>query len=128
MSTMPSIDQADITAQDAQIDALLRADAAQWRADYIDNAGFSDGVIAAINAQPSAQAGTARNVGRRLAVVGGAIALGVVVAAVPGGGANVFIDAAMDLATRTITPAVIGLALLAICASTMAMVAASHER
>jgi hypothetical protein len=115
--TSPTPPTATPPSDDA-IDALLRADAHAWRDQYIDNDGFSDQVMARVATTPAPQKLSAR---ARFAIIGGIAALSVVFVILFGAGGNLIIDAAMDIATETVTPAVV--AIVAVLATLIASVA-----
>ncbi|MCE2989356.1 MAG: hypothetical protein LW838_04310, partial [Nitrosomonadaceae bacterium] len=94
--TLPQ-DQATHLEADAALEQLLRQDAAQWRDAYIDNDGFSDRVMARIDALPAPQTGL--SIRQRLTIIGAAVLGGVLLATFAGNGADLLIDAVMDLAT-----------------------------
>lgn len=123
--TLPQ-DQATHLEADAALEQLLRQDAAQWRDAYIDNDGFSDRVMARIDALPAPQAGL--SIRQRLTIIGAAVLGGVLLATFAGNGADLLIDAVMDLATETVTPTVLGLVALLASAGALAVVAAQGER
>jgi hypothetical protein len=122
----PPQDQASNLGADAALERLLRDDAAQWRDAYITNDGFSDRVMARIDALPAPQTGLSMR--QRLTIIGATVLVGVVAATFVGDGANLLFDAVMDLATDTITPTVLGLAALLASTGAMAVVAAQGER
>jgi hypothetical protein len=123
--TLPQ-DQATHLEADAALEQLLRQDAAQWRDAYIDNDGFSDRVMARIDALPAPQTGL--SIRQRLTIIGAAVLGGVLLATFAGNGADLLIDALMDLATETVTPTVLGLVALLASAGALAVVAAQGER
>ncbi|MFN7219772.1 MAG: hypothetical protein ACK5UX_03930 [Burkholderiales bacterium] len=123
--TLPQ-DQATHLEADAALEQLLRQDAAQWRDAYIDNDGFSDRVMARIDALPAPQTGL--SIRQRLTIIGAAVLGGVLLATFAGNGADLLIDAVMDLATETVTPTVLGLVALLASAGALAVVAAQGER
>lgn len=119
-------DQSTHIEADAAIERLLRDDAAQWRDGYLSNDGFSDRVMARVSTLPAPQAGLSMQ--KRLAIIGATVLVGVLVATFAGNGANLLIDAVMDLATETVTPTVLGLVALLASAGVMAITAAQGER
>ncbi len=112
---------------DSTLDALLRADAINFQHDYIDNNGFSDRVMASVALLPSPANVTVLTAKQRLIIIASATLLAVIIAITTGAGGSFLIDATMDLATKTITPAVIGLGVLMIAACAMALSAARSE-
>jgi TnpA family transposase len=111
---------------DAEIEALLRREAKLYRDQYIDNAGFSDRVMAQIAIAP-ARATPALSNQARLTIIAGMTFLAILIAMTLGAGSIYLIDAVMDLATQTITPAVIGLVSVVVAAGVMAFSAASND-
>jgi hypothetical protein len=82
------------------IENLLKADAAEFRAQHIDNAGFSERVIAELPAR--------RRVSREMRVLlpFGFAMSGLAIAFFFAGGRDFAIDVGMDLITTTLTPTV----------------------
>jgi Domain of unknown function (DUF5056) len=82
------------------IEDLLKADAAEYRAQHIDNAGFSERVMVALPAR--------RRVSREMRVLlpFGLAMSGLVIAFFFAGGRNFAIDVGMDIVTTTFTPTV----------------------
>ncbi|MFM7295512.1 MAG: hypothetical protein ACKO1K_11980 [Burkholderiales bacterium] len=122
-------DQAQQLAADQALEAMLRADAAEWRAAYIHNDGFSDAVMHRVAQLPATT--TARTFGRyvtpRLVIVSAAAVIGAVLAIFSSGG-NLLIDAVMDLATFTVTPSVVAIGGMLLVASTATIITATTER
>jgi len=106
------------------IDALLREDAINFQQEHIANDGFSAKVMARVAMLPSPA--FRLSVKKRVAIIAAAALVAMVIAITAGAGDKFLIDALMDLATRTITPAVAILAGLLLGAYVMAA-AALHE-
>jgi peptidoglycan/LPS O-acetylase OafA/YrhL len=108
------------TAHDP-LDDLLRRDAAELRADYIDDAGFSARVVDALPAR--------RRGAPVLRIVPHAFtaAAAIVVLCCSSAGYLV-IDAAMDLATETITANALGMLLVIAVVMLLSLGALSSER
>jgi hypothetical protein len=124
MITKPSIDQAVQIDADQALDQLLREDAHRHRDLYIDNDGFSDRVLQRVAAIPA----PARfNVRRRMVIVSSLAAFASAVVMFSGSGMHLLIDAAMDVATETVTPAVIGVAAILVTATLLAIATAASE-
>jgi hypothetical protein len=121
----PPLDQAAQLNADAALDTLLRQDASLHRDAYIDNDGFSDSIMQRI-AQAPAPGGL--NLRRRFVVVSVLAAVASALVMFAGPGANFFIDVTMDIATETITPAVIGLAVILAAIGMLAIAAAASEK
>lgn len=122
MNTIPQDQHNDLT-RDAAVDALLHNDAAAWRDIYIDNDGFSERVMAKVHDTPAPRVALRR----RMAVVGASGLIGAALVVFAGGGANLLIDAAMDLATRTITPAVLALGVVALATAAFGVLVAAEK-
>lgn len=82
------------------IDELLKADAAEYRAAHIDNAGFSERVMAVL---PSRKR-LSREM--RVLVPFGFAMCGLAIAFFFAGGKNFVVDVGMDIITSTFTPTV----------------------
>ena len=123
-------DQASRLAADEAMDKMLRADAATWRDAYLDNDGFSERVMRRIAMLPTPMRGTLFSVGtnKRIIVVSIATALASSVVVFSGAGGNLLIDAVMDIATFTVTPAVLALIGMAIMAAVVTVGVAASER
>ncbi len=117
-------DQADTIAADAALEALLKDAAEDYRSVYIDNDGFSDRVMNQIAVLPKP---AVFNVRRRLIVVSAFATLASIIAVFAGSGADLFVDATMDIATETITPAVLGVVAILVTAAALAIAAAASE-
>jgi len=125
-----SDDQLVALAADEAMDEMLRADAAAWRDAYLDNDGFSERVMQRIAVLPAPLRGTLSNVGstKRIVIVSIAAALASSVVVFSGAGGNLLIDAVMDIATFTVTPAVVALIGMTIVAAAVAVGAVANER
>ncbi|XVO22926.1 MAG: hypothetical protein HEQ15_10940 [Betaproteobacteria bacterium] len=123
-------DQVQQIGADQALEAMLRADAAQWRATHIHNDGFSDAVMQRVTQLPAplAAGGISKFATPRILIVAVAAATAAGVAIVGSNGGNLLIDAVMDLATFTITPAVLALGGMLLAASVVAMVAVTTEK
>jgi hypothetical protein len=90
------------------IDDLLKADAAEFRAQHIDNAGFSERVMMALPAR--------KRVSREIRVLlpFGFAMCGLAIAFFFAGGRNFAIDVGMDIMTSTFTPTVFAFFALAL--------------
>ncbi len=124
-NTPERFDQADNLAADAALEALLNNAGDEYRSVYIDNDGFSDRVMNQIAVLPKP---AAFNVRRRLLVVSAFATVASIIAMVAGSGADLFVDATMDIATETITPAVLGVAAILVTTAALAIAAAASER
>ena len=113
--------------EDAILETLLRADAINFQHEHIDNNGFSDRVMASVMLLPSPANANMLTAKQRLIIIASATLLAAIIAITVGAGGSFLIDATMDLATKTITPAVVGLAVLMIAACAMAISAARSE-
>jgi hypothetical protein len=111
----------------ANLEALLRADATNFQHQHIANDDFSDQVMARIAALPATAATTMLSAKQRFMIIASATLLAVVIAITAGAGGRFLIDATMDLATKTITPDVLTLAVLLFAALVMAVSAARSE-
>jgi hypothetical protein len=114
--------KADLAA-DAALDALIAHNVTQTRGAYIDNADFSANVMQQIAALPPPV-----STRQRMLVVSGITFAGIVGVTFFGGGASVMVDAAMDIATQTITPSVWAVAAMFVGMAAMGVVAATSER
>jgi hypothetical protein len=112
---------------DANIEALLRADAINFQNEHVANDGFSDSVTASVAALPSTGHTAMLAPKQRLMIITSATLLAVVIAVTAGAGGQFLIDATMDLATKTITPTVLALGVLMLAACAMAVSAARSE-
>lgn len=123
-------DQASMLAADDALDALLRADAATWRDSYLNNDGFSERVMQRVAALPAPVRGTLSSVGanKRIVIVSIAAALASSVVVFSGAGGNFLIDAVMDIATFTVTPAVLAVVGMTIVAAAVAVGTVTNER
>jgi len=123
-------DQAQQREADQALAVMLRTDAAEWRAAYIHNDGFSDVVMQRVAQLPAPT--TARTFGRyftpRLVIVSVAAVIGAALAMFGSGGGNLLIDAVMDLATFTVTPSVVAVGGILLVASMAAIITATAER
>jgi hypothetical protein len=125
---MKPVDQQPILAENAEIEALLARDGAQFRDQYIDNNGFSDRVMARVATLAANERASVRLSNKaRLMIIASTTFIALMIALTVGAGSNYLIDAVMDLATKTITPAVVGLAMLMVAAGVMAFSAASND-
>ena len=114
---------------DDALEKMLRADAAQWRDQYVHNDGFSDRVMQRIAALPTPTYAGAfgPRAKRRLAIVSAAAALASALVFFGTGGVWL-IDAVMDLATQNITPGVLLFAGMIVAAAALSIGAVSSER
>ena len=110
---------------DINIEAQLRADAANFQHINIANNGFLDIVMTRVATLPSPTA--ALSTKKRFTIIATITLLAVVFAVTAGAGGKFLIDAVMDLATKTITPAVLVLSALMMAACVMAVSAARSE-
>ena len=127
--TSPS-DQSQQVEADQTLEAMLRADAAELRTAYIHNDGFSDAVMQRVVHLPTplAAGGVSKFATPRLIIVSVAAAIASSVAIFGSNSGDLLIDAVMDLATFTITPAVLALAGILLVASAIAIVTATAEK
>jgi len=125
-----SDDQLVALAADEAMDEMLRADATAWRDAYLDNDGFSERVMQRISVLPAPLRGSLSSVGstKRIVIVSVAAALASSVVVFSGAGGNLLIDAVMDIATFTVTPAVVALIGMTIVAAAVAVGAVANER
>jgi hypothetical protein len=123
-------DQAKSLEIDRALEAMLRADAAELRAAYIHNDGFSDAVMERVAQLPAPS--STRTFDRastlRFVIVTATALIGSVVATFGSGGGNLLIDAVMDLATFTVTPSVLAIGGMLLVASTAAIVTATSAK
>ena len=91
------------------LDELLKADAARHRDSYINDDGFTLRVVDALPAR------TRLTAPMRSAILGGITLFAALFVALFAGGGNFLVDAAMDIATRSLTQSAIAfIALVAI--------------
>jgi len=107
------------------IEALLHADAINFRHEQIANDGFSARIMARVATLPPPAA--TLSVKKRFTIIALATLIAVIVAVTAGAGGNFLIDALMDLATKTVTPNVVVLGMLMVAACMMAVSAARSE-
>ncbi len=122
---LPS-DQAQQREADQALAVMLRTDAAEWRAAYIHNDGFSDVVMQRVAQLPAPT--TARTFTPRLVIVSAAAVISAALAMFGSGNGNLLIDAVMDLATFTVTPSVVAVGGILLVASMAAIITATAER
>jgi hypothetical protein len=108
-----------------RLEAKLRADAVNFQRVTIANDQFSDAVMALVVTLPAPAA--ALSTKKRFVIIASATLFAVVFAVTAGAGGAFLIDAVMDLATKTVTPAVVVLSALILAASVMAASAARSE-
>ena len=123
-----TIGQASARDADDALEKMLRADAAQWRDQYVHNDGFSDRVMQRIAALPAPRHAGAfgPRAKRRLAIVSATAALASALVFFGTGGVWL-IDAVMDLATQTISPHVLLMVSMLAVAAVLSIGAASSE-
>jgi len=91
------------------VDDLLKTDAARHRDHYIDDDGFTSRVAESLPARASL------SIAARCAILGGATLLATLFVALFAGGGDFLMDAAMDIATSTMTQTAIAfLAMVAV--------------
>jgi hypothetical protein len=130
-SSNPNPDQhtSSDAVDDGHIERLLRESVARHRDGYIDNNGFSDAVMARVAGLPaSARATRGLSTQARFLIVACTTVFAALITMTIGAGGSYLIDAVMDLATQTITPAVIGLILVMVSMVIVAIGAANAER
>jgi hypothetical protein len=117
------------TQQDDALEQWLKADAAKWRDQYIDDDGFTQRVMGNLAARPSMAATPARvTPAMRFALTYGLAIVAAAIVTFFGGGANFAIDAMMDMATSTMTTAVLGLGTMLMVAFAACAVALMQQR
>ncbi len=101
-------------SDDGAMETMLRADALAYQHNHIDNNDFADQVMTRVRLMPAPVAirMTSTSVGRRIGIVSAFALVGAVVVFGIGAGNNLLIDAVMDLATQTITPAAFAMMLI----------------
>lgn len=109
----------------ANIDALLRADAAYFQHEHIANDHFSANVMAQVARLPAQ--GARLSLTKRLTIIAAAALIAMVIAVTAGAGDEFLVDVLMDLATRTFTPAVVILAVLLLGGYVMALAALNEN-
>ncbi|MEP7155786.1 MAG: hypothetical protein ABI905_08430 [Betaproteobacteria bacterium] len=103
------------------IDDMLKGDAAQHRDSYVDDDGFTLRVVDALG--PRASISTAM----RFFILGGITLVATLCVAFLSGGGNFLVDAAMDIATSTMTQAAVSF--FALVATLIAVsIATAHDR
>jgi hypothetical protein len=110
---------------DALLNAMLQADAQHFQHDYIANDGFVDAVMTRVAALPNEA--TKVSTKQRFTIIALATLLASVIAIMFGHGDTFLIDALMDLATKTITPAVLVLGVLLLSAGVIGISVAKSE-
>lgn len=103
------------------LDEALKIDAAGYRGHYIDDAGFTLRVMDALPLQAKLSSQ------KRFAIIFGMSSFAAVIATLFLAGDHLLIDASMDVATNTISPAVVALFTI-MMVSTAASIAAILSR
>lgn len=117
------------TQQDDALEQWLKADAAKWRDQYIDDDGFTQRVMSNLAARPSMAVSPARVSAKlRFALTYGLAIVAAIIVTFFAGGANFAIDALMDVATSTMTTTVLGFGAMLVVATVGCAVALVQQR
>ncbi len=108
------------------IDEVLKADVAEHRDAYIDDAGFTLRVMDALPVSTSMRAQLSST--KRFFIIFGMAMVAAIISTVFLSGDNLLIDASMDVATDTITPSVIALIMITLVTSVVAVSAVLGKR
>jgi hypothetical protein len=121
-------EQIDQALEGDAIEQMLRDSARADRDIHIDNAGFSDRVMEQVNSMPPPRNSALLAARMRLIIFSTALLAALALVLTVGQGHAFIIDAVMDIATRHISAAVLGLLLLIVSAISMMLLLINMEK
>jgi hypothetical protein len=121
------------TQQDDALEQWLKADAARWRDQYIDDDGFTQRVVGNLASNVAARPSTATAPAHvtpavRFTLTYGLAIVAAIIVTFFAGGANFAIDALMDVATSTMTTTVLGFGAMLVVATVGCALALVQQR
>jgi hypothetical protein len=121
------------TQQDDALEQWLKADAAKWRDQYIDDDGFTQRVMGNLAGNVAARPSMVTSnpyvtPTMRFALTYGLAIVAAIIVTFFAGGANFAIDALMDVATSTMTTTVLGFGAMLLVATVGCALALVQQR